>query len=58
MAKNYYLILGVAPDAEVKQIKAAYRRRVKTLHPDYGGDARPFLDLQEAYSVLSDPGRR
>lgn len=57
--KNYYLILGVDPAATLEQIKAAYRRQAKELHPDYyGRDSAPFLDLQEAYAVLSDPGRR
>lgn len=59
MAKNYYTILGVEPDATQQQIKSAYRRRVKELHPDhYGHDSGPFLAVQEAYDVLSDPARR
>ena len=57
--KNYYLILGVKSDATVKQIREAYRRLAKELHPDYyGQDSGPFIDLQEAYAVLSDPTRR
>lgn len=57
--KNYYLILGVKSDATSEQIRAAYRRQAKELHPDYyGRDSGPFIDLQEAYSVLSDPVRR
>ena len=59
MAKNYYLILGVDPDASSDQIKAAYRQKARFLHPDVSGaDMRPFCDLQEAYSVLRDPARR
>ena len=57
--KNYYLILGVPPDASVEQIRGAYRRQAKELHPDYyGQDSKPFLALQEAYAVLSDPVQR
>lgn len=57
--KNYYLILGVDPDSTLEQIKAAYRQLAKDLHPDYyGQDSEPFLDLQEAYAVLSDAARR
>jgi molecular chaperone DnaJ len=57
--KNYYLILGVDSGATLQQIKAAYRRKAKDLHPDYyGQDSGPFIDLQEAYAVLSDPARR
>ena len=59
MAKSYYTVLGVEPDATPQQIKSAYRRRVKELHPDhYGQDSGPFLAVQEAYDVLSDPARR
>jgi molecular chaperone DnaJ len=57
--KNYYFILGVKSDATIKQIREAYRRLAKELHPDYyGQDSGPFIDLQEAYAVLSDPTRR
>ena len=59
MMKNYYLILGVDTRATLEQIKAAYRRQAKDLHPDYfGQDSGPFIDLQEAYAILSDPDRR
>lgn len=57
--KNYYLILDVESDATMEQIRAAYLRQAKDLHPDYyGQDIGPFIDLQEAYAVLSDPARR
>ena len=57
--KNYYLILGVKSNATMKQIREAYRRLAKELHPDYyGQDSGPFIDLQEAYAILSDPTRR
>ncbi len=57
--KNYYVILGVESDATIRQIRDAYRRLAKELHPDYyGRDSGPFIDLQEAYAVLSDPTRR
>jgi molecular chaperone DnaJ len=59
MAKDYYLILGVAADANAEDIKAAFRHRAMELHPDRSGLASgPFLDAQEAYSVLGDPERR
>lgn len=57
--KDYYLILGVDPASTIEEIKTAYRQRAKNLHPDYYGlDSEPFLELQEAYSILSDPGQR
>lgn len=59
MAKNYYIIIGVSPNASQEEIKSAYRRRVKEFHPDhYGDDCEPFLAIQEAYAVLGDPVRR
>jgi len=59
MAKDYYLILGVRDDASLDEIKSAYRREAKRRHPDCSGEGcEPFLDLQEAYEVLGDPGRR
>jgi molecular chaperone DnaJ len=59
MRKNYYLILRLSPEATSEQIRSAYRRRALELHPDvtgFGSDR--FLELQEAYDVLSDPVRR
>jgi len=60
VAKNYYVILGVDPDASPDQIKSAYRRKAKELHPDHyeGRSSKPFRDVQEAYEALSDPERR
>lgn len=59
MANNYYAILGLTLDATADEIRDAYRRLAKELHPDhYSGDRRMFLDIQEAYSTLSVPSRR
>jgi DnaJ-class molecular chaperone len=59
MTKNYYVILGVAHDATLEQIKAAFRRRALELHPDRSGlGSEPFQEIQEAYGVLGDPERR
>jgi len=59
MKKNYYLILGIENSASAEEIRNAYREKVKCFHPDhYSGDRNHFLDIQEAYSVLSDPERR
>lgn len=59
MPKNYYIILGIPSDSTHDDIKSAYRRLAKEYHPDYYGESRiPFLAIQEAYSVLSDPLQR
>lgn len=59
MSKNYYGLLDIDDDASQAEIKSAYRKQVKKLHPDhYGKDCEPFLAVQEAYETLSDPRRR
>ncbi len=59
MAKNYYAILGLPWNASASEIRDAYRRLAKEFHPDrYAGHRQRFLDVQEAYSVLSVPARR
>eukprot|EP01017_Pseudomicrothorax_dubius_P042763 TRINITY_DN7023_c0_g1_i1.p1 TRINITY_DN7023_c0_g1~~TRINITY_DN7023_c0_g1_i1.p1 ORF type:complete len:395 (-),score=79.89 TRINITY_DN7023_c0_g1_i1:287-1471(-) len=56
--KRLYDVLGVEPRATADEIKKAYVRLAKQLHPDKGGDPEKFAELQEAYEVLSDPERR
>jgi molecular chaperone DnaJ len=59
MKKDYYLLLHLTPEASTEEIRSAYRRRALELHPDQSGSGSdPFLELQEAYTVLSDPARR
>lgn len=61
MAKDLYEILGVSKDATDSEIKKAFRRRARELHPDVNkaADAEDqFKELNEAYDVLSDPNKR
>jgi curved DNA-binding protein CbpA len=53
-----YEVLGLTPPATAADIKAAHRQAVKAHHPDAGGDARKFEQVQRAYFTLSDPERR
>jgi len=60
--RNYYLILGVPKDATADEIKKAYRRLARQLHPDVNpGDKSAedrFKDINEAYDILSDIEKR
>ena len=57
---RYYDLLGVSAVASDSEIKAAYRRLARKLHPDSGrpGDVERFREIQEAYETLSDPEKR
>ncbi len=60
--RNPYSILGVRKDAEADEIKAAWRSKAKTLHPDHNQEdptaAQKFAEAGEAYDLLKDPERR
>lgn len=56
--RPYYAVLGVGKNASAAEIRKAYRRLVKTAHPDVGGDAKAFIEINCAYNVLSDPKQR
>ncbi len=62
MDRDYYKVLGVERKASAAEIKKAYRRLARKYHPDLNpgdkaAEAR-FKEIQEAYSVLSDPKKR
>ncbi len=59
--RDHYTVLGVTETASAQEIKRAFRAQAKRLHPDRQANqdtSQAFLDLREAYEVLSDPGRR
>ena len=59
---DYYEILGVQRDATPEQIKKAYRRLARELHPDVAGTdpgtEERFKDVSRAYDVLGNPEKR
>ena len=55
---DLYTVLGVDQSADLRTIKARYRRLARRHHPDLGGDQERMMVLNKAWSVLSDPDRR
>lgn len=60
-SSRHYNLLGISKDATPEEIKRAYHEAVLRLHPDVNlnpGDTEHFLNIQNAYEVLSNPNLR
>ena len=59
---DYYKILGVSEDADVKEIKTKYRKLAMKYHPDRNPDDKKaeemFKAISEAYEILGDENKR
>ena len=60
--KDYYVVLGISRGAHAREIKRAYKKLVKKWHPDLHPDdpagRMKMQEINEAYEVLGDPGKR
>jgi hypothetical protein len=59
---DYYKVLKILPKASAAEIKSAYRRRAREMHPDVNGGSeeatREFALVAKAYEILSNPQER
>lgn len=56
--RSAYELLGVSSSASQDEIRAAYRRLARQMHPDVGGSAAVFGLITDAYEQIGDPTRR
>ena len=55
---DYYTMLEIDKTASQAEIKTKYNELLLLYHPDKGGDAKKFKNLQLAYKILTDPKKR
>lgn len=58
LSDSPYEVLGVASDADAATLRIAYRRALRTAHPDTGGDAIRFHAVQAAWALVGTPEAR
>ncbi|KAI3745924.1 hypothetical protein L6452_08336 [Arctium lappa] len=60
-SSSLYDVLGIQMGADIREVKSAYRRLARVLHPDVGSrdsSADEFMKVHSAYTTLADPARR
>ncbi len=58
MSASAYEVLGVDADADDETLRRAYRLRLRQTHPDTGGDAALFVQVQRAWELVGSAGAR
>lgn len=58
LSASAYEVLGVAPDTSDAELRRAYRLRLRQTHPDTGGDAALFIQVQRAWELVGTPEGR
>ena len=58
MDVDYYELLGLSPSASTDAVRNAYKEKAMKHHPDRGGSAPLWAQIQKAYDTLSDLQRR
>ena len=51
---NPYTILNVSKTATSEEIKRSYKKLILVHHPDKGGNVESFINVKNAYDILSD----
>lgn len=58
LSASAYEVLAVAPDVDDEALRKAYRLRLRQTHPDTGGDAALFVQVQRAWELIGTPDAR
>ena len=58
LSDSPYEVLGVSSDADAAALRLAYRRALRTAHPDTGGDPARFHAVQRAWELIGTPEAR
>lgn len=56
--EKLYKVIGVPKNCPQKDLRKAYLRKAARMHPDKGGDAEAFKELQKAYDILGNEEKR